>query len=219
MREPWTRLWHHSFLKTLPSVLLCVTQSTHGSQAVRGCYLKWAGWFVDHTRHFSGLLGFTEAILVGSVLSPVSWLSFFLYLAMCGYQMLLLWAGESTRWNSTVSHSVSYSPIFSLASDLPYLCYGFRSHITLVEPMHVPPGNVREFLFHSTNLWPIRDGARELTPFSFILLGSPKNLLFIWTLRRLCTLALGTRVLQSHEHLYSGFHLCCPLHPGFLAFL
>lgn len=114
---------------------------------------------------------------------------------------------------------VSYSPIFSLASGLPYLCYGFRSHITLAEPMHVPPGNVREILFHGTNLWPIWDGARELTPFSFILLGSPKNLLFIWTLRRLSRLTVGTRVLQSHEHLYSGFHLCCPLHPGFLAFL
>lgn len=126
MREPWTWLWHHSFLKILPSVLLWVTQSTHGSQAIRCCCLKWPGWFVDHTRHFSGLLRFTEAILVGSVISPVSWLSLFPYLAMCGYQTLLLWAGESTRWNSAVSHSVSYSPIFSLASGLPYLCHGFK---------------------------------------------------------------------------------------------
>lgn len=160
-------------LEDPPQHVLWVTQSTHESQAVRWCYLKWAGWFFDYTRHFSGLLGFTEAILVGSVLSPVSWLSLFPYLAMCGYQTLLLWAGESTRWNSTVSHSVSYSPIFSLASDLPYLCYGFRSHIILAEPMRVPPGNVREFLFHSTDLCPIRDGSQRINPILLHSVGFP----------------------------------------------
>lgn len=99
--------------------------------------------------------------------------------------MLLLDTSIVARW--VYQMKVNSLPICDTLTSispclwLPYLCYGFRSHVNLEEAMQVPPGNVREFIFHSTNLWPIWNGTREF----FFPFCSPENLLFIWTLRRL----------------------------------